>query len=101
MRQYVFQELACVGVFHLGDLFWRSFANDPAATATAFRAQVDDPVRGFDDIQVVFDDNHSVALVAQVVKDAEQLLDIVEVQASGRFVEDVEGAAGVALGQFL
>jgi hypothetical protein len=34
------------------------------------------------------------------VQHREQHFDVLEVQAGGRFVEDVEGAAGVALGQF-
>ena len=36
---------------------------------------------------------------AQAMQHAEQLLDVVEVQARGRLVEDVERAPGVALGQ--
>jgi hypothetical protein len=39
-------------------------------------------------------------VVAQAVQHREQLLDVVEVQAGGGLVEDVQGAAGVALGQF-
>jgi hypothetical protein len=41
----------------------------------------------------VLDHDQRVALVAQ----AEQLLDVVEVQACGGFVEDVERAAGGTL----
>ena len=48
----------------------------------------------------MLDDDHGVAVVAQAVEHAEQHLDVGEVQAGGGFVEDVEGAAGVALGQF-
>ena len=38
-------------------------------------------------------------MVAQPVKNGQQQLDIVKVQARGRLVEDVQGATGVALGQ--
>jgi hypothetical protein len=40
-----------------------------------------------------------VAVVAQAMQHVEQLLDIREVQAGGRLVEDVQGLAGIALGQ--
>ena len=64
-----------------------------------FRAQINDPVRGFDDVQVVLDDDDGVAPIPQLVQYLEQLLDIVEVQPRGRFVQDVEGLAGVPLGE--
>ena len=44
----------------------------------------------FDDIQVVLDDDHGVALVDQLVEDVQQLVGIFEMQAGGRLVEDVE-----------
>jgi hypothetical protein len=47
----------------------------------------------------VFDHHHGVAVVAKAVQHIEQLLDIGEVQACGRLVEDIQGLAGVALGQ--
>jgi hypothetical protein len=49
----------------------------------------------------VLDDHHGVAVVDQLVKHLEQLLGVLEVQAGGRFVEDVERAAGGALRQLL
>jgi hypothetical protein len=69
-----------------------------AAAVAAFGAHVDEPVGGLDDVEVVLDDDHGVAVVAQAVEHAEQHLDVGEVQAGGGLVEDVEGAAGVALG---
>ena len=49
----------------------------------AFRAQVDDPVGGLDDVEVVFDNDNGVAVVAQAVQHGQQLRDIVEMQAGG------------------
>jgi peptide chain release factor 3 len=66
----------------------------------ALGAEVDQPVGGLDDVEVVLDDDDGVAVVAQAVQHLEQHLDVLEVQAGGRLVEDVERAAGVALGQF-
>ena len=62
----------------------------------AFRTEVNQPVGGFDHVQIVFDDDHSVAVVGQPLQHGQQQFDVVEMQAGGRFVEDVERAAGVA-----
>ena len=76
----------------------------PAATIeppslAGLGADVDEPVGGLDDLQVVLDDDHRVAQVGQAVDDVQELADVVEVQAGGRLVEDVERPAGVGPGQ--
>jgi hypothetical protein len=80
--------------------FRRALGDHLAAAGAAFRAHVDQPVGRLDDVEVVLDDHDRVAVVAQLLDDLEQQLDVVEVQAGGRLVEDVQRAAGVALGQF-
>src|SRR5690242_15114156 len=47
-----------------GDLLGRALRDDAAAAVAAFRAEIDDPVRGLDDVEVVLDDEHRVAGVA-------------------------------------
>ena len=84
----------------LGYVFGRAHGDDFAAAGAAFRAQVDYPIRRLDDIQIVFDDYHRVALIAQPMQHVQQLLDVVEVQAGGGLVQDVERLAGAALGKF-
>ena len=49
----------------------------------------------------MLDDHDRVALVDQGVEDFQQLADVLEVQAGGGLVQDVEGAAGGPAGQFL
>jgi hypothetical protein len=71
--------------------------HDLAAAVAAFGAEVDDPVGGLDDVEIVLDHHDRVALVDQLVQHFQQLGDIVEMQARRRFVEDVERAAGGAL----
>src|SRR5215831_2296803 len=74
--------------------------NQHAATAgAAFGAEVEDPVRGLDDVEIVLDDHDGIALVAQPMQHVQQLCYVVEVQPGGGLVEDVERAAGGALGQ--
>ena len=43
-----------MGLLHAGQLFRRTFSDDLAATVAALRAKVDDPIRGFYHIQIVF-----------------------------------------------
>ena len=70
------------------------FGDDPAAAVAALRPEVDDPVGGLDDVEVVLDDEDRVAAVDQPMEDLEQLLDVGEVEAGRRLVEDVQRPAG-------
>ena len=63
--------------------------------------EIDHPVGGLDDIQVVFDDDHRVAVIAQAMQYVQQLLDVVKVQPCRRFIENVQRVARIALGEFL
>ena len=72
------------------DLLRSSGRNDLAAFIAAFGAEVDDPVRAFDDFQVVLDDDDAVAFLNEAVEDFDEKRDIVEVQACRRLVEDQE-----------
>ncbi len=47
----------------------------------------------------MLDDDHRVTGVDEAVQHAEQFLDVVEVQAGGRLVEQVERLAGAAAAQ--
>ena len=77
-----------------GDRLRRALGDDPPAAVAALRPEVDDPVGGLDDVEVVLDDEDRVAAVDEPVEDLEQLLDVGEVEAGGRLVEDVERPAG-------
>ena len=75
------------------DLFGGAGGDDLAAAVAAFGAHVDDPVGGFDDVEIVLDDEEGTAAFDEFVEGGEELGDVVEVQAGGGLVEDVEGAA--------
>ena len=83
-----------------GDLLRWAFSNDTAASGTAFGPEIDDPVGGFDHIQVMFDDDNSVAAVHKPLQNGQEHADILEVQACGGFIQNVERPAGGLLGQF-
>ena len=55
-------------------------------------------VRRLDHIEVVFDNDNRIARVPQVLKDVEELMDICEVEARCRLIEDIEGLPRRPLG---
>ena len=75
-----------------GDLLWGAGGDDLAAAAAALGAHVDDPVGGLDDVEVVFDDEERAPAFDKLLEGGKQLGDVVEVEAGGGLVEDVEGA---------
>src|SRR6195256_4895696 len=97
LRQYRRQELPRITPWRLDDVFGRAPGDDFAAAVAAFGAEVDDPVGGFYHFEIVLDDHDGVALRYQLVQHFQQFLDVVEMQAGGRLVQDVERAAGGAL----
>src|SRR5579863_8782415 len=72
------------------DLLGRSGRDDFTALITAFGAEVDKPVRGFDDVEIMFDDDERCTGLEQLAERGKELGDVVEMETSGRFVEDVE-----------
>src|ERR1035441_3621470 len=78
-----------------GDGFGRPLGYDLAAGITAFRPEINDPIGSLDDIQVVFDDNEGVAGSPQFEQDFEQLGDIVELEAGGGLIQNIERAPGL------
>ena len=58
--------LAGVALLDLGDLLGRAGGQDRTAAGAALGAQVDDPVRGLDDIQVALDHDDRVATFGKV-----------------------------------
>jgi hypothetical protein len=51
-----------------GDNFGCSGDDNFAACRTAFRPDVDDPIRAFDNIEIVLDYDHSIARVNQALQ---------------------------------
>ena len=88
-----------MGVVDGGDLLGGAVGDDAAAAFAALGAEVEDVVGVADDVEVVLDDDDGVAEVGEAVEDFEELADVVEVEAGGGLVEEVEGAAGLALGE--
>src|SRR2546427_4193690 len=89
-RQHRAKVLTCVRRLDLRDLLRRAGRDDVAAVLAAFGSEIDDVVGGFDDVEVVLDDQQRVARFEQLLECRQQLRDVVEVQSGRRLVEDVE-----------
>ena len=68
--------------------------DDLPAGLAALGPEVDDPVGLLDHVEVVLDHEHRVPGVDEALEHLEQLLDVGEVEAGGRLVEDVQRASG-------
>ena len=98
--QHPRQHLPRIRFFHPRDLLGRALRDDAAAAFAAFGAEVDDPVGLLDHVEVVLDDQDGVAEVGEAIQDVEQFFYVVEVQAGGGLVQNVERAAGLAARKF-
>jgi hypothetical protein len=77
-----------------GDEFGRAFGDDLAAVGAGFGADLDEPVGGLEDVEVVLDDDDAVAAINEGLEDRDQAFDVVAVEAGGGFVEEDEGSCG-------
>ena len=84
----------------MGDVFRGALGNDLTAVDTAFGAEVNDPIGGTDDIEVVFDDEDSIPGFHQPVEDIEQALNIGKVETGGGLIEHIKGLASISAAEF-
>ncbi len=78
------------------DLGRRSHTHHLSARVAALGTQIDDPVRGVDDVEVVLDHHQRMAGRDELPKSSEQLGNVVEVQPGGGFVEEEKVATCAA-----
>src|SRR6266853_1013649 len=84
------EEIPRVRVRVSRDLLRCSRGDNAPALRPAFRTEVDYPVGGFDDVEVVLDDENGCPAVDQLAERGEELLNVVEVKAGRGFVEDIQ-----------
>jgi hypothetical protein len=67
-----------------------AFEHEPAAGLSPFRAQIQDVVGLFDDVEIVLDDDYRISLAGQGLQNLQELFYIIEVKAGGRLVQNVD-----------
>ena len=100
-RQDLREELPRVALRHLRDLLGRAVGHHRAAAVAALRAHVQDAVGHLDDVEVVLDHQDRVAGVHELLEHLHELANVLEVQARGGLVQDVEGSARLLAVQLL
>ncbi len=83
-----------------GDFFRRAHGDDFSTPGPPFRSHFDDMVGALDDIKVVFNDDDGISHINEAHEDVQEFLDIGEVKADRRFVQDIKGVAVDAFSQF-
>ena len=81
------------GSFAFCNIFRGALEYDLSAGISAFRAEVDNPVGGFDHFQVVFDDQKGISGADKLVECGKKFANIVKMQSRRRFVEYKERIA--------
>ena len=99
LLQLFFKKFRSVTDSCSGDFFGSACGDECSARFTTFGTDVDDIVGTFDNFGIMLDDYKSMTLTKQTLERVEQNVDIVEVQAGCRFVENEEGRLGLFLGE--
>ena len=68
--------LAGVAVFVARDFLGSALCNDVPAMLSAFWAEIENPIGALHHVEVVFDDDHRVAIAPQSQKNFDELMDI-------------------------
>ena len=59
-----------------------------------FGTEIEEPVRGFDDVEVVLDDQQGVTGIDEFLENGEEVLDIREMETGGRLVQNEKFRTG-------
>ena len=78
----------------------RSFKYYGAPAVSALRSQIDDMIRAFDHIKIVFDHDHGITKLYQLVQNVDQAMNVSNVKSCRRLIEDINGIPRTTLAQF-
>src|ERR1700675_2566475 len=84
------EKFARVRLRYFRHLLRRSSGDDFTAVITRFRAEIHNPIRAFDDFEVVLDHHDRMSATDQSLEQTQQHRDVVEMQSGRRLVEDKE-----------
>src|SRR5258707_7612419 len=92
-----FQVSPSVGIGRSRNLLGSSLGYNLAAAIAPFGSHVDHPIGAAYDVKVMLDDQDAAAVFDQPLEGGQQFRDVVEMQAGGRLVENVQRAAASCL----
>ena len=71
-------------------LLWCSLKHNAPAGISAIGAEIDDPVAVFDQLLIVFHDDHGVSGVGKAVQEYEEMFDILWMKACCGLIQQIE-----------
>ena len=86
--KHTLQEFSRVAGCAFHNVLRRALSNNLSTPVSGFRAEINHPIRAFDDVKVVLDDDDRMAGIHESLEDFEENADVVEVQAGSGFVEE-------------
>ena len=69
--QKLLQIASRMGVFAVCDLLGSARRDDRTAAVTALGTEVNDVIRRFDDVEIMLDDEHGIAVLAKAIQNRE------------------------------
>src|SRR3989442_342777 len=97
--QHLAQEFSRMRALGLRDPLGRPFRHHATTQLPTFGAQVDHPIGGLHDVEIVLDDDDRIPLVHQPVQYFQQQAYVLEVQSGRRLVQDVQRSPRVPFGE--
>src|SRR5579859_5222346 len=82
-RKNRFQGPAGMAGGTFGNLLRRALGDNPATLIAGVGAKVNDPIGGFDNVKIVFNDEHGMAGIHEALENFQEHAHIVEMQAGG------------------
>jgi len=96
MFEVLFEELACIGGFDLDHLFRCTFGYKFAAAIATLGTEVNQPIGNFDNIQIMFDDQHRIAGIHEALENLYKLVHVGGMEADRGLVKHVKSTTGGA-----
>ncbi len=81
-----------------GHLLGRTRGHNLTAGVATLGPEIDYPVSGLDDVELMLNDEDGVAVVDEPMQNVQQHADVFEVKPGSRLVEDVQSLASLNLG---
>ena len=85
--------------FAFGNFFGRAHRYDRTAAVAPLGTEIDDMIRRFDNVKIMLDHKHGIAVLTKTVQNGEQLFHVCRMQSRCRLVKDIDGLARTALGK--
>ena len=93
--------MPCVAFGVFCHRFRRAKRDNFTSAIAAFRADIYNPICGFDHVEIMFNHDHSIACLNQFMQYFQQLTHVLEMKPCCGLIKNIQGSSGRAPRQFL